>query len=72
MSGIYGTAYRSADQAAIKDAMGGLEYWNRIYGDAEREIRYCGSAAFGCHVEHFSDKFPYGGPILELDGCPAV
>lgn len=72
MSGIFGTAYRNDDQSAIHDAMGGLEYWNRIYGDAASDIRYCGPAAFGCHVEHFSDQFPYGGPILELNGCPAV
>ena len=31
-----------------------------------------GRSGLGCHVEHFSDRFPGGAPILHLDGAVAV
>ena len=72
MSGIFGFSLRTADAAVVADTLGGLEYWNQIYGRQESGNRNLGASALGCHVEHFSDKFPWGGPILDFCGCPAV
>ena len=72
MSGIFGYTHKTDDQRIHEDTLGGLEYWNRNYGReayASKRTRFSG---LGCHVEHFSDAFPYGGPVLEQDGCPAV
>ena len=72
MSGIFGFSLRTADAAVVADTLGGMEYWNQIYGRQESGNRNLGASALGCHVEHFSDKFPWGGPILDFCGCPAV
>lgn len=72
MSGIFGFSFRNADQQTIEEALGGLEYWNRIYGRLESATRLMDRSALGCHVEHFSDVFPHGAPILDHHGCPAV
>ena len=52
--------------------MGGLSYWNRIYGREASASEQIGTSGLGCHMEHFADAFPYGGPILEHQGCRAV
>ena len=31
-----------------------------------------GQTGLGCHVEHFSEQFPGGAPVLHLDGLDAV
>lgn len=72
MSGIFGFTLRSADEALMADALGGLEYWNRIYGRQGTDKRTLDNSAIGCHVEHFSDRYPWGGPILEHEGRLAV
>ena len=56
----------------MQEALGGLEYWNRIYGDHARDCALAGRSGLGCHVEHFSDRFPCGAPILHMDGADAV
>ena len=70
MSGIFGFTRR--DDAFLEDTMGGLAYWNRIYGREASTSELIGSSGLGCHMEHFADAFPYGGPILDHQGCRAV
>lgn len=72
MSGIYGFFCHSAEPAFHNEVCGGLEYWTRVYGKEASDSRLLDCAVIGCHIEHFSDSFPYGGPILEYHGCPAV
>lgn len=72
MSGIYGFTYRAPDQQLLTDTLGALEYWNRIYGREEHRSQLFSDSCIGCYVEHFSDQFPYGGPILDYNGCPSV
>lgn len=72
MSGIFGVMYRHTDEKQLTDAIGGLEYWTRMYGRADYAVERIPNGAIGCHIEHFSDSFPYGGPILRFNGCPAV
>lgn len=72
MSGIFGFTQRTPDQSTREEILGGLRYWNRIYGDAARADANLEGACLGCHVEHFSDRFPYGGPILSKGGKHAV
>ena len=72
MSGIYGFTYRTSDDARCTDALSGLEYWNRVYGADASGMKILGSSGIGCHIEHFSEKFPASNPVLEYDGCPAV
>lgn len=72
MSSIFGFSLRDADQQTMEEALGGLEYWNRIYGRQGSDTRLMERSGFGCHVEHFSDVFPAGAPILDHHGCPAV
>ena len=73
MSGIYGYSYRTETASAVLcDTIGALEYWNRIYGREDHGQTQYSDSGIGCHVEHFSDKFPYGGPVLDHNGCPAV
>ena len=52
--------------------MGGLSYWNRIYGREASASEQIGTSGLGCHVEHFAERFPYGGPILDHHGSRAV
>lgn len=72
MSGIYGFTYRGTDEAVLKDAFGGLEYWSRSYGRLAHDQTLMGQSGIGCHVQHFTQRFPYGGPVLEKDGLTAV
>ena len=72
MSGIFGFTMNTDQKELLEEALGGLEYWNRIYGDHARDCALVGRSGLGCHVEHFSDRFPGGAPILHLDGSDAV
>lgn len=72
MSGIFGFSYLNPDCTASEDALGGLSYWNRIYGREASGERMLQGSGIGCHVEHFSNIFPFGGPILEENGTLAV
>lgn len=72
MSGIFGFTLNRGDPALCSEALMGLEYWNRIYGDHERGCTGMGRSGLGCHVEHFSEDFPGGAPVLEMDGMAAV
>lgn len=72
MSGIFGFTYRAASKQIMDDAIGGLRYWNQIYGAVDQSVQCIDFSCIGCFVEHFSDRFPYGGPILNFRGAPAV
>lgn len=72
MSGIFGFTYRTADAAKIEEATGALEYWTRLYGREAFGSAHDGTTGCGCHVEHFSDAFPHGAPVLTWRGQPAV
>lgn len=72
MSGIYGYTFRTADASVLTDALGGLEYWTRKYGRQAHGQEQMGLSAIGCHIQHFTERFPYGGPVLELEGYKAV
>ena len=70
MSGIFGFTRR--DGGHMEDTIGGLSYWNRIYGRVASASEQIGNSGLGCHVEHFSEDFPFCGPILDHSGCRAV
>lgn len=72
MSGIYGFTRRDAEAAALDETLGALRYWTQLYGHEDHGSELLGGSGMGCHVEHFSDHFPYGGPILDFGGSRAV
>ena len=72
MSGIYGFSLLQPPAASLADTLAGLEYWNRIYGRDAGEQAIFGESGIGCHIEHFSDRFSYGGPVLHFEGGYAV
>lgn len=72
MSGIYGYSLAASEKCEAGEILGGLEFWNRIYGRTDHGQRQLDMAGIGCHVEHFSDRFPHAEPILETGGRPAV
>lgn len=68
MSGIYGYSLAASAEGEKKQILGGLEYWNRIYGREAHEERQLEKTGIGCHVEHFSEEFAHGTPVLEKQG----
>lgn len=72
MSGIYGYSLASDGDHLGQEILGGLEYWNRIYGSEAHGQQQFSCAGLGCHVEHFSDRYPHGTPILQTKGRYAV
>jgi len=72
MSGIYGFTYRAADSRTVRDAIGGLQFWNRIYGSDGCDQKVMNTTGFGCCLEHLSDLVPVSAPILAYRNCPAV
>ena len=72
MSGIFGFTYHDPQQSQVADALDGLSYWNQLYGRLASDGRMFGRSGIGCHVEHFTERFPFGGPILAFGGCHAV
>ena len=68
MSGIYGFSNiidESAEQKSTRLKI--LEQRNRMYGAQGSESKLIPEGAFGCHVEHFSDRFAADKPILQYD-----
>ena len=72
MSGIYGYALTASSENEGAQILGGLEYWNRIYGREGHSQKLLSNAGIGCHVEHFSEQFPYSAPVQEYRGRYAV
>lgn len=72
MSGIFGFTHKTDQPDLQEQTLAGLEYWNRIYGREAVDTARMGDSGIGCHVEHFSECFPYGGPLLYSDHAVAV
>ena len=72
MSGIFGFTYQTDTTRLSEQTLGGLEYWNRSYGREAGDTALWGASGIGCHIEHFSDRFPYGGPLLYFEDSVAV
>ena len=72
MSGIFGFTYKTDHPSLPEQTLGGLEYWNRIYGREAADAVLLGNSGIGCHTEHFSEDFPYGGPIIHTEDTAAV
>lgn len=72
MSGIYGFTQQKPADGESTHKLRILQHWNQIFGREENDQCIINGTGIGCHVEHFSDKFPFGGPILYLDSRPVV
>lgn len=72
MSGIFGFTYRGATHEIAEAALGGLEFWNRIYGPDGVRTSLIGESGIGCHLQHLSDSLPMSNIIEQYNGCPAV
>ena len=48
MSGIFGFSIRNANADEIEETLGGLEYWNRLYGCQATDQQVIGHCAMGC------------------------
>lgn len=72
MSGIFGFSILNEKTVSPHEILGGLEYWNRIYGRDAVDQQFFDNAGMGCHIEHFSERFPYGGPVLRHGNQIAV
>lgn len=72
MSGIFGFTYKTDHPELPEQTLGGLEYWNRIYGREAADAVLLGNSGIGCHTEHFSEDFPFGGPVLKTGDTLAV
>ena len=72
MSGIFGFTIRDGACEQPEEILGGLEYWNRIYGRDDSDTRLFDCSGIGCHIEHFSADIPRSAPIQELTGRTAV
>ena len=72
MSGIYGFSYGNTTLVSTEDALAGMCYWNRLYGHAAHEEHLWERSGIGCHTEHLSEKYPYGGPVFKTDTYFAV
>lgn len=72
MSGIFGFTRQTVHASDLEDTLRALDAWNQIYGSYDTASRIVGSSGIGCRVEHFSELFPAGTPILERNGLLAV
>lgn len=72
MSGIFGFTRTDASPQLMEESIGALRYWNQIYGHTASADRLMDGSGIGCHVEHLSDRFPHGAPVLDHHGAPAV
>ena len=72
MSGIYGFTQQKPAEGDSSHKLRILHHWNQIFGREANDQCIINGTGIGCHVEHFSDKFSFGGPILYLDSRPVV
>lgn len=72
MSGIFGFTGTFADAAEAERVSAALGHWTAPYGREKSDVQLFGDSGIGCHMEHFSDRFSCGGPILESGGKYAV
>lgn len=71
MSGIFGFSCKiPVDGSLMLDI---ADSWNRPYGEDAHETVVLKHGGMGCHIEHFSHAFPYGGPVLKTkNGCAVI
>ncbi len=67
MSAIFGLT-SNLTECNICDSMKELNHWNETYGTEAVRLEIFGDSGLGCRIEHFSESFPFGGPLLEFDG----
>lgn len=72
MSGIYGFTCRTPGPGTTEYALQSLDRWNGEYGREAAGQSLMGRSGIGCRVEHFSDRFPHGAPVIEFEGGNAV
>lgn len=73
MSAIFGYTFCNTAAKKQRDTLCELEYWNRAYGKAASDrMELDQQSGIGCLIEHFSEAFSWGGPILEAEGSFAV
>jgi len=64
MSSVYGYCTIENRQTAAKFNLSALGYWNRPYGREAEETLADTNWALGCCIEHLTERYPFGGPIL--------
>ena len=73
MSGIFGYFLRAPETAEqSKQRLKALDVWNRNYGHESSGLRRLDNYGMGCHLEHFSDAFPWDDPVLQTKNGWAV
>lgn len=72
MSGIFGFFYREPDEKKAAKCIHALEVWNRMYGTDAVDSFYTDELGVGCHVEHLSEAYPMGKPVIRDRGDIAV
>ncbi len=70
MSGIFGFSIKNSNNA--KKILNALNYWNAHYGIEASDTLLDEGYGIGCHIEHFSDAFSFGKPILKNNNTIAV
>lgn len=70
MSGIFGLYKRNGDAASTE--LHALEVWNRSYGRDGSGTVLSEHMGAGCHIEHFSECFPAGTPVVQTKAHIAV
>lgn len=69
MSGIFGFSRNFSENEKVLHA---LEVWNREYGNVAFDAKNDERHGIGAHIDHFSNNFPAGTPVICKDGVEAV
>lgn len=64
MSGIFGFFRRKPDKELSAKDMHALEVWNRMYGRNAVDFFCTDEYGMGCHVEHLSEEYTAGLPVI--------
>ncbi len=72
MSGIFGVIHCELGGEALRPHLQGLSWWNRTYGCDGQDHCVSDRWGAGAYIEHLSQSFPAGAPILRQDGFFAV
>lgn len=70
MSGIFGFSHRGDE--SMRRMLHALDVWNRSYGNEKSETSLKDGHGMGCHMEHLSEEYPCGEPILSVNCGKAV
>ena len=72
MSGIYGLSFCSASRDLLEKSADYMHKWTAFYGNGSENQQILEHSALGCHIEHFSNDFPAGDPVMQFDNYIAV